>query len=219
MRTILIGMASLAALWAGPMLSQPVGPPGPTTAEYFILTAPRDPISVTVNVRPRVGQSRPVDLERIAPGENVLRQALRVNWTATAACRFGLRTLTISGPGGALNQEFPGNRNAIAGTTSYQSFSTEAVDGQCFAWARGVLAQCGWPLEPGRPECANATRFIFDAGTPLPDNPPVVVGGTCNGPLAVDGRRGPAPATALPILLPSRSYQGRLDLRCVLGEI
>ena len=58
MGTVLIGMASPSALRAAPPLSQPPGSPGLGTTEYFVLTAPRDPISVTVNLRPRVGQSR-----------------------------------------------------------------------------------------------------------------------------------------------------------------
>ena len=169
--------------------------------DYMVLRQPQAPADVTLTLRPVGGQAIPSQVERNQPSTAALRDALSINWFAQASCRTGLNRVTISGPGGSLVQQFPAGQRTISGRTRYQSFEVDAVDDVCIGWAEAIVAACGWPLEPGRPDCEDEVTFTFGPNDPLPDSAPIVVGGRCDGGA-----------------LPQRAYVPRLTLTCRLVQ-
>ncbi|WP_281859929.1 hypothetical protein [Litoreibacter halocynthiae] len=164
--------------------------------DYLFLKSPREGADVTLTIRPVAGQAFPTEIERINPGTSALADELKINWYAQASCSAGIQQLRSAGPGGTSVQNINGSRNAIAGRSNIQSFDMEAVDRVCIRWAKAMIAQCGWPFEPGA-GCDFEETFSYDATTPVPRSSPVRISGSC-----VNSQ------------LPTTDYYGRLTLRC-----
>lgn len=202
MKTIYPIALGAALLAGGSAQAQPMSglPLEGNSRDYIVLRQPQAPARVILSVRAVSGQALPSEVERWDPGTSQLRDALSINWFAQASCRNDLSRVSIAGPGGSIVQRFGPGRPSISGRTRYQSFEVEAVDDVCLAWAEEIVADCGWPLEPGAP-CEIEKMFVFGPDDPLPGSAAIVVAGNCT-----DGP------------LPQRTYVPRLEVTCLLQD-
>jgi hypothetical protein len=176
---------------------------GVSVRDYVVLRQPQADHRITLNIRPVPGQGaapQDVEWERWNPNGTDYTAQRRIEWFASASCTDGIQSLRIQGPGGTENQTLGGTRNAISGSTDYDSFDPDALDAICLDFARDATADCG-EIPIGEPGCDVVDVFRFDANDPLPGSAPIRVGGQCS-----DGP------------LPERDYVPRLELTCRLAN-
>ena len=174
-----------------------VQPPGPAPG-FVVLRQPQADHDLIVRVHPVLGQGGdPADhvWERTDPQGNAYAVARSIRWSATASCAEGIDWIRISGPGGTQTQQVGGQRNAIAGHVTYDSFDADALDAVCLGWGQAMNTACA--NDDTGPGCPLSETFDDGHRAIVRGSAPIVVSGAC-----MDGP------------MPTRTYRPRLALEC-----